>query len=240
MLKQYNNLWVFGDSYTTPDCCVDKKESFWGIVGDIYSASIINCSWPGNSFTSVWHMLIGMQNQFDWKNDLFLIGIPPLERLTIFDNFKDTEYNSTVINTQTWLSEKKKIQCHTGLEQIKGHEAQSMVVYEDRAWTETQALDIIFLLTSWLDSLQANYIIINLSKPFDNCNKWGPSEFILPYAIHHPRCILYNDTYYSINLNINKPADFNKYGWDGHHGPEGNKYFYEKSLLPIMKKCNLV
>ena len=240
MLKKYNKLWVFGDSYTTPEFCVEPKESFWGITGAMATTSIVNCSWPGSTFTSVFHMLINMQSQFDWKNDLFLIGIPPLERLTIFDNFKDTRYNSTIINSQTWVSTQEEISCHAGLAQIRGDEAQSMIVYEDRAWTETQTLSMIFLLTRWLGSVNANYMMLNLSKPFDDNNIWGPSEFVLPYAINHPRCILYTDTYYSINLNINKPADYDKYGWSGHHGAAGNQYYFEKSLLPKMQECNLI
>lgn len=240
MSKKYNKLWVFGDSYTTPGVCVEPQDSFWGTTGAMAATSIVNCSWPGSTFTSVLHMLINMQSQFNWKNDLFLIGIPPLERLTIFDNFKDTRYNSTVINTQTWTSAQEEISCHTGLAQIRGHEAQSMIVYEDRAWTETQTLNMIFLLTKWLDSVNANYMMLNLSKPFDITNIWGPSEFVLPYAINHPRCILYTNTYHSINLNINKPADYDKYGWSGHHGAVGNQYYFEKSLLPKMQECNLI
>lgn len=240
-MKQYKTLWVFGDSYSTPNYCVDVCDSFWGRVGQMAATSIVNCSWPGNTFPSVWHMLIGMQDQYDWENDLFLIGMPPLERLTVFDDFKDTRYTAEIINPQTWESTKTEISCHTGLAQIKGHEAHSMAIYEDRSWTETQGLSMVFLLTTWLDSVNANYMLLNLGTSFDENNKWGPTEFVLPYAMQHPRAILFNDSYHGINLSANiKPVDFDLYKWVGHHGPEGNQNYFENSLLPRMQKCNLL
>jgi hypothetical protein len=115
-----------------------------------------------------------------------------------------------------------------------------LIIHNDRSWVETQVLRTIFLLTTWLDSKNANYMILNLSKDLDRDNSWGPSEFVLPYAIQHPRCILFENTYHGINLNINKPADYNDFGWNGHHGPAGNAYFFEKSLLPHMQQCKLL
>lgn len=231
MLKEYNKLWVFGDSYTTPGFCVEPQESFWGLIAKhINAKDIINCSWPGNSFSSVWHMLVGMQKQYDFEKNFFIIGIPPLERLTVFDNFKNTRHNATWFDTNTWDSQQHQIDCHTGLEILRGHEAQHMIVYEDRSWTETQALSMVFLITSWLDSINIGYLIVNLSKPFDPENKWGPSKFVLPYCQTHSQCILFENTYSSVNLNLNKPVDFKEYGWHGHHGPTGNKHFFETSI----------
>jgi hypothetical protein len=231
LLKDYNKLWVFGDSYTTPDYCVTPQESFWGLAAKHINADeIVNCSWPGNSLASVWHMLIGMQTEYDFDRDFFIIGIPPLERLTVFDNFKDTKYNATCFDVSTWEKHQQQINCHTGLQIIKGHQAEKMVVYEDRSWSETQALSTLFLITAWLDSVAAKYLIVNLSKPFDSENKWGPSEFVLPYCQNHKRCILFEDTYYSVNVNKHEPADFKKHGWWGHHGPAGNVHFFETSI----------
>ncbi len=231
MLKDYNRLWVFGDSYTTPNVCVAPQESFWGLTATHLNVNeIVNCSWTGNSFTSVCHMLVGMQTAYNFDKDFFVIGIPPLERLTVFDNFKDTIYNATCFKTDTWSKTQQRLDCHTGLQIIKGHEAQQMVVYEDRSWTETQALTTLFLITTWLDSVNANYLVVNLGKPLDANNKWGPSEFVLPFCQNHSRCILFEDTYYSVNVNLNKPADFKQHGWQGHHGPAGNAHFFETSV----------
>ena len=231
MLKKYRQLHVLGDSYTTPDFCVNSNESFWGLAATHLGVNtVIIYSWPGNSVDSILHILASQQSNFDWAQDYFLIGVPPLERLTVFDNHKDSRYSKTVIDSGTWSKTTQDLTCHTGLMTIAGWEAQQMVVYYDRSWVETQVLTKLFYLSSWLDSKQASYLILNLSKPFDQNCKWGPSEFVLPWAESHPRMILFKDTYYSINEHVHKPVDFAKHGWWGHHGPAGNKHFFEKSI----------
>ena len=241
MLKNYDRLWVFGDSFTTPDFCVSQVASFWGLTASYCNIStILNCSRPVNSFDSVCQILISEQNNYNWENDLFLIGIPPLERITVFDDYKDTPYYGHKIDTTVWKSNPFQIQSHHGLVGLQNYGAdKQLIIYSDRSWVETQLLRNIFLLTTWLDSKNSNYILVNLSKSLDKNNVWGPSNFVLPYAINHPRCILFKDTYYEINLNINSPADFDLYGWSGHHGPAGNKYFFEQSLLPTMQRNGL-
>ena len=241
-MKNYNRLWVFGDSYTTPDVCVSPAESFWGLTATHCNIStILNCSRPINSFDSVCQILISEQNSYSWENDLFLIGIPPLERITVFDDYKDTPYYGYKIDTTTWKSESLQIQTHHGLVGLQNYGTdKQLIIHSDRTWVETQTLRDIFLLTTWLDSKNANYMILNLSKALTSTDAWGPSNFVLPYCMNHPRCILFENTYQSINLNVNSPADFDQYGWNGHHGPAGNQYFFEKSLLPQMQKCNLI
>ena len=228
-----NKLYVFGDSYTTPYVCVDPQDSFWGLAGKHLGVEqIINVSRIGNSFDSICQLLIGMQDQYkyNWKEDFFIIGLPPLERITIFDDHKDTEYKSTIFH-QDWNKTDTTIEAHRGLvsKQFYG-EDQFLITYADRSWTETQILRELYLLTKWLDGVGANYLICNLSKPLLEDNWWGPSEFVLRHNIDHDRCLLFDNTYYSVNYNIHKPADYDLYGWTGHHGAEGNKLYYETSI----------
>ena len=242
MSKVYDKLWVFGDSYTTPDICVDPRDSFWGLTASYCNIpKILNCSRPVNSFDSVCHLLVSEQTQYNWDRDLLLIGIPPLARITVFDDFKDTPYYGHEIKTSSWESDKFQIHSHHGLVGLQNYGTdKQMIIHDDRGWLETQVLRTIFFLTSWLDSNNANYMIINLSKEFDWNNIWGPSNFVLPYALQHSRCILFDKTYCNVNLNKNPPPDFDQYGWDGHPGPVGNRCFFEQSLLPQMQKCNLI
>jgi hypothetical protein len=241
LLKDYDKLWVFGDSFTTPEVCVDPSESFWGLLALYLNINNINnCSRPVNSFDSVCQLAVGLQQEINWTNDLVLIGIPPLERITVFDNFKDTEYQGWQFETQTWQHKKFDIDLHRGLIGLQNYGTdKELIIQSDRSWSETQALRTVFFLTTWLDSIKANYMILNLSKNFDMTNVWGPSKFVLPYCINHSRCILFKNTYCNINIDINKPADFDVYGWNGHHGPAGNQYFFEKSLLPTMQRNKL-
>jgi hypothetical protein len=240
LLKEYNKLWVFGDSYVTPDVCVPAQESFWGLTAAKFDIPVImNYSRPGNSVDSVCHLLISEQDQYNWDNDLFLIGLPPLERITVFDDFKDTPYYGRRIETSTWNRTEVQLQSHHGLVANRSFsDDMQLIIHSDRSWLETQILRTIFLLTSWLDANNANYVIVNCSEPLDSNNIRGPSNFVLPYAKKHTKCILFKDTYYDINYNVNKPADFDQYGWHGHHGPAGNKHFFENSLLPTMQRNN--
>lgn len=232
MLKDYNKLWVFGDSHSTPNVCVLPQESFWGLTArEISANAVINCSRPKLSFDSVCQMLVGEQQRYNFEQDFFIIGLPPLERITIFDNHKDTALTSSTFDTKNWQAELGDVVSHRGLVNLQYKELDKIsVLISDRSWIETQALRQIFLITQWLDSKHANYVIVNLSKNLDKNNHWGPSQYILDYCINHNRCQLFDNSLYDVNLDINKPADFNEYGWFGHHGPAGNRNFFEKSI----------
>ncbi len=225
MSKKYHNLWVFGDSYTTPNVCVAPNESFWGLTAnELDIKTVINFSRPVNSFDSVCQLVVGLQQQINWKTDLLLIGIPPLERITVFDNFKDTEYLGHKFSTKTWIDEKFDIPCHRGLVSLQNYgNDKTLVIHSDRSWLETQTLRMVFFLTTWLDNVGANYIILNLSKDLDKNNIWGPSNFVLDYCINHENCIIFKNTYHGINIGVNTPADSDEP--EGHHGPSGNRYF---------------
>ena len=230
---------MFGDSYTTPGLCVEPKDSFWGLAAyELGISTVMNCSRPVNSFSSVQQLVIGMRDQINWLHDLVFIGIPPLERITVFDDYKDTQYLAHRIDTHTWQVEPFDVSCHRGLIGLQNYGTdRQLILHSDRAWLETDVLRQIFLLTQWLDKLAAHYLILNLSKDLDRNNHWGPSEPVLDYCINHPRMILFEKTYHGINIGVNKPADSDTP--EGHHGPAGNRYFFDESLLPKLKACEL-
>ena len=242
MSKQYSKLWVFGDSYTTPDMCVSPANSFWGLTASYAGIKTINnCSRPTNSPDTVYHLLITMSNQIDWANDLVIIGIPPLERITVFDDHKNTQYLGNQFDTSTWEPITFDIPDHRGLVCLGNFGNDRLkVLHNDRSWVETEAMRDIFLITKWLDSIDANYIIANLGKDLDPNNIWAPSDFLLPYCKNHPRCILFEKGYHGVNIGVNDPADFDIWGIAGHHGPAGNLYFFEQSFLPKLKLSGLL
>ena len=239
MSKKYNKLWVFGDSYTTPNYCVPPEQSFWGLTAHCLQIPlIVNCSRPVNSWTTVQHLVVGLSAEIDWNNDLVFVGVPPLERITVFDDHNDTEYLGHVINTTTWRTETFDISIHRGLISLQYYGGdQELILHSDRSWLETDVLRQIFLVSQWLDRISANYMIINLGKDFDDNNTWGPSNVVLPYCKNLKKSILFNHTYHSINIGINKPADCDE-PW-GHHGANGNEYFFNHSLLLKLKECDL-
>jgi len=238
--KSFSELRVFGDSYSTPKYCVEPAQSFWGLAAThLGIKKVFNYSWPGNSFDSIMHVLISCQLDYAWEEELFIIGIPPLERFTFFDNHKNTQYQTRIFTTDTWQESHKELPCHRGLMNLKLENIKDLSLLEDRAWSETLLLNKLFLMCQWLESKSANYLLVNLSKDLDENNIWSPTDFVLPYFKEHNRSILFRDTYYSINLNINPPADYDDYGWMRHHGSEGNQRFFEKSLLPALERGNL-
>jgi hypothetical protein len=232
LLKKYNRLWVFGDSHSTPEVCVSPQQSFWGLTASALQVNtVINCSRPKISFDSVCQMLVGEQQRYNFDQDFFIIGLPPLERITVFDNHKDTALVSSAFDTKTWQAETSNVASHHGLVNLQYRELDKLsVLISDRSWIETQVLRQIFLITQWLDLCKANYIIVNLSKNLDPMNHWGPSQYILDYCVNHTRCKLFDGSIYDVNLNINKPADYNSYGWYGHHDSVGNQHFFEISI----------
>lgn len=239
MLKKYNKLWVFGDSYTTPNVCVSPEKSFWGLTAvKLEIPAIVNCSREVNSWTTVQHLLVVLQPEIDWKNDLVFVGIPPLERITVFDNYANTEYLGHIIKSDTWHIESFDVPGHRGLRSLQYYGSdQELIIHSDRSWLETETLRQIFLISQWLDRISANYMILNLSKDFDENNVWGPSSFVLPYCKNLKQSILFKNTYHGVNIGVNKPADSDTP--EGHHGPDGNRYFFEQSLLPKLKECDL-
>jgi len=225
-------LWVFGDSHAHPGIGVEPQDSFWGLTAVALNVdTIINCSRPKLSFDSICHVLVGEQPAYDFDQDFFIIGLPPLERITVFDDYKDTKLSSFTYDTKTWQAKQSDLNSHTGLVNLQYKDLDKMsVLISDRSWLETQVLRQIFLITQWLDNCGANYLIVNLSKNLDSNNHWGPSGYILDYCLNHSRCVLFSDSLYDTNLKINEPVDIDQYGWFGHHGSAGNKQFFKASI----------
>lgn len=239
MLKKYRNLWIFGDSYSTPGVCVCPTDSFWMYTArELTVDKIYNYSWTCNSFDSIIHNVISESEQFDWEHDFLLICVPPLARLTIVSNNNTKSYHRHVFNTAADELGQEQILCHHGLENISFYNDPTAIRFEDSTWTEIQACRNIFLLNKWLDSNNANYFIANMSKDFMS-DRPAVGEFLQSTCYAHPCNILIGDTYYNLNLGINKPVDFDQYGWSGHHGANGNKHFFNNSILPRLQKNKL-
>ena len=245
MSKQYETLYVFGDSFSTPFYEVDPKDSYWGLLANHADIpNVVNYSFGGNAWEGVMQSLIGVSSGIDFQTSLIIVAIPPLERRLRFDNYQNTEHLFYTFN-QNWDSFPVPNEHMRGLEVLsgfrKGSVRDEISLFADRSWLETVLMRELFLVTKWLDSIDANYFIINTNaKDLDKENFWGPSATVLPYMLDHPR-MMFEDTYHSINQEDNiQPADYGDHGWMGHHGPEGNANFFQKSLLPQLKDAKLL
>jgi hypothetical protein len=215
-------------------------DSFWFLTATVLNTeNVYNYSWPGNSFDSVVHNLISESDQYDWENDFFIVGIPPLSRLTIVSKDSTLSYHRRLFDSTATEIDQQLILCHHGLENRQFIHDPLAVRFENPTWTQTQTLRTVYLLNAWLDSKKANYLIVNLSKDFLTEHS-ATGSFLLNACLNHPRNMLRGDTYYNVNLNRNKPADFDQYGWAGHHGPAGNHCFFEQAVMPRLVKNNLL
>lgn len=239
-MNTFKHLRVFGGSTSVPEHFVASKDSFWGLTAqELEIENIVNYSWYGCSFDSICHVIVSEQHNFDLTADFFLIAIPPLERWTVFDDHKNTKSMAGVINTSDWKLSFDEVMSHHGLMNISFGADKSTVIFEDRSWTEVVAMRNIFFLTKWFDSVNANYLIVNGSKPLDKNNTWLPSDFLLPYCVSHPRIKIFDNTYSSVNIDVNRPPDFDTHGWHGHHAAAGNRQFFDLGIYPHLKELNL-
>ena len=229
-------LIVFGDSFSSTNYCVDVNMSFYGLLAnELQVDCIFNYSWPGNDLTSIKHLIVNEIDQFDSRNDYVIIGIPPLERITLFDS-DDTnnEKFRNLIITNNWQTKQEKIQSLEGTITGPVHDLVPgyIAVYE-RSWHEAMALTDVNLLHSFMTSKNFRFIIANLTQPFQSDTQWNTLSNLIYRTKKHNNIIMFDDTYYSVNYQKNMPVDYDRYGWFGHHGPEGNSLWYEKSVRPM-------
>ena len=235
-------LYVFGDSYSTPGFSVDPRNSWWGLMANDLKKNIEgtdNYSWPGNNIDSIQHILVANRDMFK-KDDYIVIGIPPIERLTVFEH-DARPYRVTKFDALLSEVEKTTVSRHNGLKQLTSHQVgRDLVQLWNRSWQEAQILRQMLTLTAWLDNIVARYLIVNLSEPFQPLTEWDTLSSLQQQVQSHPHMIVFKDTYYSYNHNIIKPADFDTYGWFGHHGAEGNHRWYNGVIKPHIQRMGWI
>ena len=233
-------MWVFGDSFATPDCFVPVRHSFWMLTAQKLAVKkIYNYARGGNSFESVVHALVCDSAEIDWKDDFIIVGIPALARSAVVS--KDDGYSNhrQVFDTGSEKITEEMILALHGIESKSFYHDPTAIRFEDPQWTEIQALRIVFLLNAWLDAQKANYLICNLGKDFIDAVP-ATGKFLMETCYKHPNNLVNGDTYYGVNVGVNKPVDFDKHGWAGHHGPAGNKRYFESAIYPRLLKNNLL
>lgn len=233
-----NKLYVFGDSYSTPGFCVEPHESWWGLVHNEIKHRVPfvdNYSWPGNNIDSIAHIIVSNLDMFD-KDDYVIIGIPPIERLTVFDLAArpkmaikfDANLNKVCQYT---------VPRHDSLQQLTRHQLGRFEIdIWNRSWSEAQILRQLLLLEYLIKDCVAGVMVVNLAEPFQPLTQWSVLESLQAMALNKPNFIIFDNTYQSVNKDVHKPVDFDTHGWWGHHGPEGNQHWFDVALLPCMKK----
>lgn len=237
-----SKLYVFGDSYSTPGFCVDPRDSWWGLLAKDLANNIEgidNYSWPGNNIDSIQHIIVANRDMFQ-KDDYIVIGIPPIERLTVFEHDSQPKQ---VIKFDPVVNEvaRSHVTRHDGLKQITRHQLEKQLVdLWNRSWQEAQILRQLITLGAWLDTVVDRYLVLNLSEPFQPRTQWPTLNSLQQQVSEHSNMLVFQDTYYSFNKDIVKPTDFDTHGWFGHHAAEGNYRWYEGAIQPQLKKLGWI
>jgi hypothetical protein len=237
-----SKLYIFGDSYSTPEFCVDPKDSWWGLLANAIGSKIEgvdNYSWPGNNIDSIAHIIVANQDMFR-PDDYIVIGIPPIERMTVFDPGARLKQ---VVKYDPKLNEVRRsmVPRHESLQQLTAHQLDRAVIeLWNRSWQEAQVLRSILTLAAYIEKITTRYMFLNLAEPFQPATTWSVLQSLQQQTTKHRHMIVFENTYYSVNFNVNRPADFETYGWHGHHGTEGNKHWFNTAILPNAKELNWV
>lgn len=235
-----SKLYVFGDSYSTPGFCVDVKDSWWGLMSQCLGVdSIENFSWPGNNIDSIGHIIVANSNLFK-QNDYLVVGVPPIERLTVFENDADPKKYIELDKSFKELV-RKEVPRHDGLRQLTRHQlARQEIDMWNRSWQEAQVLRQLLTLIAYIEKTISRILILNLSEPFQPITGWSTLNGLQQQAYCDPRMLIDQKTYYSVNYKINQPVDFETHGWFGHQGAPGNRHWFDTAILPKMKELRWV
>lgn len=227
---------IFGDSYSTPGYCVEAKDSWWGLMATALSVDIIeNYSWPGNNIDSISHIITSGPGFA--RDDYVVIGVPPIERFTIYDPESPAKQYHRFFKNFVEIDQ-PAITRHDGLKQVTTHQMGKEYVLmwdEHRSWQEAKVLRELFLLKQYIQGWTNNYLIVNLAEPFQEHTNWPPLESMQLKFRADPHSILFNDTYFSANKRRHLPVDYDTHGWHGHHGVDGNRHWFESVLKPRME-----
>lgn len=230
-----SKLYIFGDSYSTPRFCVDPSESWWGLVAKELNSKItqvINYSWPGNNIDSIEHVLFNVVDTMS-TDDYLIIGIPPLQRLTMF-NPEETEIRHlTKFDNNLNQIDVERLWCHEGLAQYSIHQMDKKFInLWNSSWIEAQTIRRMLTTDCYIKKYIKNVLWANLSVPFQPLTQWPVLTKLQELAINKDNFLIFDQTYYSVNLNKNSPADFDTHGWMGHQGPAGNLEWFLTSIKP--------
>jgi len=222
---------------------VSAADSFWGLAAkDLRVNNIVNYSDQAFSFDAVLHILTN--ETFNFADDCFFIGIPPLHRYIAHSNNFNKNYTA------------KKFDANYALEEISIHSLDNTEPFTfaeqfendrlgvdrfSREWLDVQSLEKIFLLHQYLTAMKAKFLILNLSVPIVYQDMWPAGKGIMTKVQALDECVIFHNTYQSVNFDDQiKPADFDQYGWMGHHGAAGNLNWYTKVVKPKMIELNWI
>jgi hypothetical protein len=200
--------------------------------------TVENYSWPGNNIDSISHLIVAGAGFA--QDDYVVVGVPPIERFTVYDTeSRPPRYHKMFGNLQP--IDQPELPEHDGLRQVTTHQlGRGYVTAWNRSWQEAQTLRELFLLSRYIKGWTDQYLFVNLAEPFQPKTDWPVLGSIQRRFSADPHSIIFDDTYYSVNKDVYCPVDFDKFGWHGHYGSDGNQRWWEQVLEPKLQQLGWV
>ena len=220
-------LYVDGDSYTTPNMHVDIKDSYWSLFGNYVKISnIVNYAYPGKSNEGIFRNATRFILDNNDKELFMLLGFTHLERYDVFDR----EHELRILSGEP-VRPLNLNPCEQGVvtkSYTQSSKESDTLVYWHREFDETKFLSNLINFSAFCQQKNVKFMLHYCSKPLVD-PKIPLSESFFSEVQRIPNIInLFDNTYQTYNQKLKiKPADYEQYGWNGHHGPAGNKAYFE-------------
>lgn len=223
----YDILYVIGDSYTTPRVCVKVEDSYWKKFADLIKAdSVINHSHQGKGNQNMLRNAMRFCLDNPNKKIFILIGLTTISRFDYQDYNVENSYNKNNGNHS-------ELFIHNFYIQEDNNKTEEYDKWFVEKWTYEHTfcnlINSIIAHAYFFKSVNVDYLIHNCSTPLVE-DLYSPFLKSFCLELKKDTCIpnLFANTYYSLNKEKGiKPVDFEKYGWHGHHGSEGNQVYFE-------------
>lgn len=210
-------LYVDGDSYSTPNFCVDADHSYWKLFANrIGALSVTNHAYTGKSNEGMFRNATRFCLENTKDKVFVLIGLSHLERFDLVDY----SVQSTIVN-------KNPVPAEHGVLSESFKDDASRSSQFNREFEECVFLSKLINFYGFLKTRKnVSFMIHFCSKPLVQSNI-PMLESLYHEVTNYPEVVnLFKDTYQTVNQDQGiKPVDFKSYGWAGHHGVEGNQVY---------------
>lgn len=214
-------VYVDGDSYTTPNFCVDSKDSYWQLFGNYLNArSITNYAYAGKSNTGMIRNAMRFVLDNPDSEVFVLLGFSHLERLDYFDINFSKGHQPDIKNPNP--SERGVRSCP-----LYSSAQPDEIIKYDREFEESIFLSQLLSAYGFFKNKNIKFIFHFCSVPLlqDNLRPLI-NTFLIEIKQYKEIVNLFDNTYMTLNQKLGiKPSDFNQYSWMGHHGEQGNKAY---------------
>ncbi len=222
-----SRLHIFGGSPSVPGYHVDPIDSWWGLTSSYLNLPVNNYAYAGCSIDSIVHIIISNPKFFS-KDDIVFVVVPPIDRLPYFVGEEAKTRNFKIFTHKMIQTDDCTIPNYAGMNESGGHDTYGTEVVAKLSWSwrEAQIIRDMLMLDSWFKKRIKQFYVLNCTVPFQPLTNWPTLRSLQQQMFATKRMLLTEDTMASVNENINKPVDFDTYGWLGHHGVAGNQLWF--------------